>query len=419
MISSGGSAGSHLHQLMNSIGFSNQLGNVAGASLDATIGSNIHVAQTLFDAFLPLSSGTLDRLMSEGFCSEGSFPRPHVNYSHHFANHRTTHYEREHVSAYKMDPLGQQKGVMIDGKKVDVGLQAKGMTPTEFESKLMEDPKLRATVEAQIGGRIVYDGKADGQISVARYLYHPCIPFNGMIHQNVTGMLNRCANPMIQQNMLQGLATALRNALPDFDSAGILNNPNLTFDQKLAQLLQGFIKKFEQELMKKLEGLLEGGGVQAPRRKKKKKGIGGKLKKGLKGIKKGVSKFGKMAKGLGKGLMKGVFKSLTGGLLKGLLGGNLGMLFQLGTGLLGGIVGGPIGSSLIAQLAKGKIKPKTLLKAANPINQFKAMMDPKQVVAVQLHQVFAQMNGMFQVMNGVSKGISDVQRQSMSHLLRG
>ncbi len=424
MISAGGSsAGTNLNRLMDSMGFADQLGDIMGAALDARVGDNVGVARNLFDAFSPISTGTLDNLMAGGFGPAAFLPRPHTNYVHHFAHHRSTHYEREQISTFNMDPFGLQKGVMIDGKNVDIGSQGKGITPSQFESKLMGDPKLRATVEAQLGGRIVYDGKADGRITVARSLPHPCIPFAGSANQNVAAMLNRCTNSMGQQNVLQGIAAALQQALPGFNAAAILNNPNLSFDEQLSQLMQGFMGKFQEALMKKLQGLVQSGGVQPPRRKKKKKGIGGKLKKGLKGIKKGVSKFGKVAKGLGKGLMKGVFKTVTGGfmkggLLKGLLSGKLGMIFQLGTGLLGGIVGGPIGSGLIGQLATGKFKPKNLLKAANPLNQFKMIANPKRLVSFEMHQAFGQVTGMFQIVNGFSRGIHDVQRQAITQILR-
>jgi hypothetical protein len=132
-----------------------------------------------------------------------------------------------------------------------------------------------------------------------RKLPHHCIDYVSSANQNVAAMLSRCMNPMAQQNILQSLATLLQKSLPVFNAAAILNNAKLNFDQKLSVLVQETMRPSLEELLIKLEQILERGTVQVPppRKKKKKGGLGSKLKKGVKGIKKSVSKgVGKIAK---------------------------------------------------------------------------------------------------------------------------
>jgi hypothetical protein len=144
----------------------------------------------------------------------------------------------------------------------------------------------------------------------------------------------------------------------------------------------------------------------------------------MKKIKKGVSKFGKVAKSMTKNLMKGTIKTLTGGFLKNkflskLFSGNLGMIFKMGSGLLGGILGGPVGPAMIAQFASGKLKPKDLLKAANPLNQTKMFLNPKQLISFGMNQAFGQMTAMFQIANLYSAAMNDLQKLTYTRLLRG
>jgi hypothetical protein len=397
MISVGSSPGTNLNRLMDSMGFPEQLGDLMGAALDARVGNNAGVARNLFDAFASISTSTLDSLKSVSFGPPAFLARPHVNYPHYFNLHHSSHYEPEQISTYNMKPF-------------DMG-----------------DPKLRATVEAQIGGRIVYHGNADGRITVAHKLPHRCMPYESLAKQNVSTMLARCTNSVAQQTVLQSLGAALRQLSPAFDAAAILNNASLNFDQKLSQLIQGTMRPSLEEILRKVEQLLEGEAIQMPappRKKKKKKGIGAKLKKSASGIKKGMSKLGKVAKSMTRNLMKGTIKTLSGGLFKNklfskLLSGNLGMIFRMGSGILGGILGGPVGPAMIAQFASGKLKPKALMKAANPLNQFKMFINPKKLVTLGMDQAFGQMTGMFQIANRFSNAMMDVQKQAYTKFLRG
>lgn len=260
-----------------------------------------------------------------------------------------------------------------------------------------------------------------------RKIPHHCIDYVSSANQNVAAMLSRCMNPITQQNILQSLATSLQKSLPAFNAAAILNNAKLSFDQKLSSLVQETMRPSLEELLIKLEQILERGTVQAPppRKKKKKGGLGSKLKKGVKGIKKSVSKgVGKIAKTMTKSLLKGTMKILSGGFLKNkflqnLLKQQLGPLFKFGSGILGGILGGPVGPAMIAQLAAGKLKPKNLLKAANPLNQMKMFVNPKQLVSFGMDQAFGQVTSMFQVANRYSAAMMDVQKLTHTRLLRG
>jgi hypothetical protein len=259
-----------------------------------------------------------------------------------------------------------------------------------------------------------------------RALPHHCIDYVGKAHQNVAAMLSRCMNPAAQQKLLQSLAASLQKSLPAFNAAVILNNAKLTFDQKLSELIQGSMRPSLEELLIKLEQILERGTIQAPppRKKKKKGGLGSKLKKGVKGIKKSVSKVGKIAKSMTKSLLKGTMKILSGGFMKSsflqkLLSRQLGPLFKFGSGILGGILGGPVGPAMIAQLAAGKLKPKNLLNAINPVNQMKMLTNPKKVVSFGIDQTFGQVTSMFQIANQYSAAMMDVQKLSYTRLLRG
>jgi hypothetical protein len=395
-----GSIGNNFNRLMNSIGFPNELGNIMGAALEARIENNVSVARNLFDAFSSITPSSIDSLMAGTFGPSAMILRPHNNYHHHFALHHATHYNREQISTFHSSP--------------------------EYESKLMSDPALRAAVEAQLGGRFIYDGNADGRFNIAHALPHHCIEYSGNAYQNVTAMLGRCATPLAQQKMLQSLAAALQQSFALMNAKEIIENAKLSFDQKLSELIQGTMRPSLEELLIKLEMLLNRETIQAPppRKKKKKGGLGSKLKKGFKGIKKSVSNVGKFAKSMTKNLLKGTIKTLSGGFLKSsllrkLLTKQLAPLFKLGTGLLGGILGGPVGPAMIAQFASGKLKPKDLLKAANPLNQMKMLVHPKQVVSFGMHQAFGQVSDMFKVANQYSAAMMDVQKLAYSRLLRG
>jgi hypothetical protein len=73
------SPGSQLRLLMDSVGFrENKLGEIIGAALDAKVTNNFGTAQSILDAFAPLTQVGLDRLTSTGFAPLGFCQRPHL-----------------------------------------------------------------------------------------------------------------------------------------------------------------------------------------------------------------------------------------------------------------------------------------------------------------------------------------------------
>jgi hypothetical protein len=198
------------------------------------------------------------------------------------------------------------------------------------------------------------------------------VPFYpGLVHQYVAAMLGRCMNAQHTSSVIQNSAAALQAA-----GINVSLDPNASFDVQLSQIMQGFMTNLNQAIQQKLNEMFPP--PVMPKKRKKKGGIGKKLKKGLK-------KFKKVAKSVGK-IGKNMFKGVVGG-VKGLFKGNfLKNIFKLGTGLLGGLVGGPIGSTFISQIAQvgiGKLLGKK--KAAK------------------LNQIFGQMNKMFGVVSNIQK----------------
>jgi hypothetical protein len=198
------------------------------------------------------------------------------------------------------------------------------------------------------------------------------------VNRYTTGLLNRCYNPQNMNAVIQNLTASLvnRGLNPNL-------NQNLSLDQQLGQLLQQSLVSLQQQIQNKLNTM----NPPMVKKKKKKKGIGGKLKK----LKKGFKKIGKMAKGItkiGKRLFKGVLTSVKGLFSGGLLTGFTG-IFQLGGSLLGGLAGGPIGSKLIAQIAGKKNVAK-------------------------FSKIFEQMNKMFGVIGNIQAGMNQFHLQNLS-----
>lgn len=352
----GNSPGTNLNRLMDSVGFPDKLGDMYGAALDAAIGNNRGVARNLFDAFSPLSTKQLDRMMSGGFAPPGFCNRPHEDFAHHFAMGRHTHYERESINTFDTGGIFDRKGgVQIDGQNVDIKPPLpKGISPKQFEEKLMGDPNLRSQVERQVGGRVVYDGNADGRITVAKQHYHPCLPFQNAINQNAQGMLGRLLNPAMPQQILGNLAGFLNNVLGGGqggpggagqaggpggagqaggsqqaggaggkgNASDILNNPNLSFEEKLFQFMLLFAEKKQKEIEDKMKEM------DAAKNANKAGGAGGGKKAG------------------GAGGAKGGGKSSPIGKIAGAVGG-------VAQGLMGGLAGGPMGAVMGNQVAGG------------------------------------------------------------------
>ncbi|HSE43492.1 MAG TPA: hypothetical protein VLH08_22215, partial [Acidobacteriota bacterium] len=225
--------------------------------------------------------------------------------------------------------------------------------------------------------------------------YHPSlnVPFSlASVNDHVQSLLGRMTRDDVSA-AIYNIAGALQNS--GIGAQGFCN-PNLPLDQQLGQLLQGFLGPLQNSIQNKLNAMNPAMNAQVPmmKKKKKKKGLGGKLKKIGKGFKKGFKKIGKMAKGItkvGKGLFKGVLKGIKGifkgGLLQGLTG-----IFQLGGGLLGGLAGGPIGSNMISKIGGKK--------------------------GAKFFQIFGQMNKMFGVLGNLQNGMNQFNLQNLSKMIR-
>jgi hypothetical protein len=196
-------------------------------------------------------------------------------------------------------------------------------------------------------------------------------------------------------NDLSAVISNIVASLPNLGAQNLVN-PNLPIDQQLGQLVQGLLGPLQKSIQDKLNAMNPAMNAQVPmlKKKKKKKGLGGKLKKIGKGFKKGFKKIGKVAKGItkvGKGLFKGVLTGLKGifkgGLLQGLTG-----IFQLGSGLLGGLALGPIGATMISKIG-GKN-------------------------GVKFSKIFGQMNNMFGVLGNLQNGMNQFNLQNLSRMIR-
>jgi hypothetical protein len=323
------------------------MGDIYGAQLDAAVGNNAAVARHLKDLFEPVgaSSRQLEKLFTGGFNPPGFCHRPHHDFAHHFHQHAHKHYEKESIQTYDTGGIFNRKSnVMIDGQKIDTGNIGKNVSPQEFEHKLHTDPALRSRVEAQIGGRIVNDGRDDGRITVAKHHHHPCLPFQHHINQHCQNMLGRLLMPNVLQNVLGNLANALGQlgggpggagqaggpggagqaggsgqaggasgaggAGGAGDAKAILNDPSLSFEEKLFQFMLLFADKKQKEIEDKMAEM------DKAKQSGQAGGAGG-------GKKAGAAGGGKKAGGP-MGMVSGLLGGLTngvGGIMNGLLGG--------------------------------------------------------------------------------------------------
>jgi hypothetical protein len=230
-----------------------------------------------------------------------------------------------------------------------------------------------------------------------RQYYYPSTgaPFSpSVVNQQVGGLIERCSNREDISAAIYGIAASLQNS-GGMNLAGLVD-PNMNIDQQMGQLLQRLLGPLQKLIQDKLNAMNPAMNGQVPmmKKKKKKKGLGGKLKKIGKSFKKGFKKVGKMAKGItkmGKSLFKGVLKGVKGifkgGLLKGLTG-----IFQLGGGLFGGLALGPIGSSMLEKIGGKK--------------------------GAKFSQIFGSMHKMFGVLGNLQNGMNQFNLQNLSKMIR-
>lgn len=259
------SPGTNLNRLMDSLGFQDRTGDVAGAALDAAVGNNPGLARNLVDALAPISTSELDKATQTGFAPAGFAEKPAVNYKHHFECYSHTYQSREQVVKGSLLGPGFDKAI-----------------GTAIEKEIMADPKVRAEWEAKLNGRIVYDGKADGTITVARQIKHNVPAFPNNTNRVLGDLMGRTNNPKINDELLNRLASFLgqaqNNQAPsqpgqtkpapaaqdNSDLSAILNDPSLSFEEKLAQFLFAFMDKKQKEIEEKMDAMANPAGKKNP-----------------------------------------------------------------------------------------------------------------------------------------------------------
>ncbi len=220
------SPGTQLNRMMDKMGFPDVMGDLYGAALDKAVGNQMGVARNLFDAFSPLSTNQLDKMTGLGFAPPGFAPRPNQDFPRLFGPGQKTFYDKESIGVVKepgiRGALGHQD-VQIDGKKIDVGPKDKNMSPQQLERRILTDPGFRQKIEGQVGGRIVLDGNPDGNITIAKKMPHPCMPYQNHVHQHVGNFLDRALKPPMQ--VLNGVLNQLNGFLKGLQGAGQPGGP--------------------------------------------------------------------------------------------------------------------------------------------------------------------------------------------------
>ena len=253
--------------------------------------------------------------------------------------------------------------------------------------------------------KVAIDKKLAGNTGVASHLYDVFAPLssgtsnnfaNGLtpfgfvgLRFNQTNRNQHIAALLERYRSRSDLSIAINNLAPSLGNSGFV--PDLSLDQQLGQISQQLLGSLQVLIQEKLNVMNPAFNVPMMKKKRKKKGLGGKLKK----MKKGFKKIGKMAKGItkmGKSLFKGVLKGVGGFFKSGPLMGMTG-IFQLGGGLFGGLAGGPIGSKMLGQIAGKKCGAK-------------------------FFQIFGQMSKMFGVIGNIHNGMNQFNLQNLSKMIR-
>ena len=350
------SPGSNLNRLMDSLGIQDRTGDIAGAALDVAVGNNPGLARNLVDALAPISTSELDKAAQSGFTPAGFAEKPATNYKHHFECYSHTYQSREQIVKGSLLGPGFDKAV-----------------GTAVEKEIMADPKVRADWETKLKGRIVYDGKADGTITVARQIQHNVPSFPNNTNRVLGDLMGRTNNPKINDELLNRLASFLEQtqnnqapsqssqtkpaaAQDNSDLRAILNDPSLSFEEKLAQFLFLFMDKKQKEIEDKMDAMTNTSGTKNPA-----------AAQGT-GEKKSHKKHGGLFGGIADKVLKGdgnlgtaVLGNVAGSVVLGPVGGVAGaaifggeqgfsQYLSIGGGLLGTYYGGPAGGAAGAQI---------------------------------------------------------------------
>jgi hypothetical protein len=436
-VEGGTSPGSHLNRTLDSLGFRDRIGDYAGTALDAAVGNTPGVVRNLVDALEPISTSQLDRLTSTGLAPNAFAPKPTANYKHHVACYSHTHYSREQIV----------KGSLF-GPGFDKALG------TAIEKEIMANPEVRGQWETKLGGRVVYDGKADGTITVAKKVHHEVPSFPPNTTKTAGGLLGRTRDARMMNELLQSLAKFLQETKSQTqagqtkgteqaqDTSSILNDPSLSFEQKLAMFLFAYMEKKEKEISEKMAAFDKKfgtddaeGSEKAEGKKKKKKGgmFGGIADKVLGG---GDGNLGTAMIGSVIGAPLGPVGSFAGAAI---LGGEegFGQYLSIGGGLLGGYYGGPVGATAGSQIglplgqiaggfARGAAQDAFGVKAgtggttsATDAKKTGEKADSEQTEMKKLQMAVEEMNKMFTLIDNILKSMNDVVTRGPIAAIRG
>lgn len=215
------------------------------------------------------------------------------------------------------------------GSGYSSGFEALLRPNNAVERRLQEDPDFRQLAERLLGGKIVLDGKIDGDFEVrrtntTRSYVAPRATFtpNNMLADSVTGAIRQAAAKLEAQGQASS-AGKQDSVLNDPNLQSVLNDPNASLEDKILAFTLATIAKVDREI----EELLSGGNGEASKPKSKKSG----------------GPFGFL-----KNAVSGAVNAV-GGLVQQaapLAGAAAG-------GMLGGPIGAMIGSSIASEVAGG------------------------------------------------------------------
>lgn len=361
--------GMQMNRMLDQLGLPDVFGDMMGAMLDAKVGNQYGVMRNLLDAYSGLATSTFDQLFGQSISPFGFSPRPHVHWERHVSYHKHTYNQTKNL---KGTVTANEIKQFINAPEI-FGIKsaiAKGIAkdPGKIEKLIKTNPEFKAYMEAKLGGKIMWDPINGGIVTLKKTAWVPHTEWRAKIHHHAGGFLGRITGQFAQaldnlRNMItgplgdigQGLLNALQGGTQGAqggaaaggaggasgDTAAILNNPNLSIEDKLALLLAKFAEKKMKELEDKIKEM-QGGGAEGA---KGKKGKGGGL-------------FGGIGKMFG-GLVGGIAK-LGGGILGGMFGGPLGAMAGQG---IGGMVGNILGGAGGAGGTGGGKKSETMLQS--------------------------------------------------------
>lgn len=396
----GSMAGNLVKQLGGQMGVPEQLSSPLANIMQKTVGNQMSIAKSMFEMFNPLAS-PLASFMGQGFGMPAFIPRPSVNFPLNFGLTRNTYPDKEAISVIPQNGIAGllgHKQVNIDGRNISLppGFDTRGMTPESFEAALFApgNDLLRQSVGAQLGGRIVYD-KAfqnqpfDGNLTIAKPLPHPMLPYQNHVHKNVGEFLNRTIlQPAMQQTIFNQLSDFLKNLKGAAEAVGQLGGQGQTqgtgqqggtsgpgqasggggdipawdnsksFEANITAILAATVESQEKKIKEKtgeLQSLQQGGKEGAGQAEGGSQGGGGGFLGSILGGG-GGGGGGFLGSILGGGGGGGLLGSILGGgggggFLGSILGGGGGGLLKMGAGILGGMYGGPMGSAAASSIA--------------------------------------------------------------------